>query len=78
MNTKEIGILGDMANNRVTNVRTLASRIASFGSGFSVREFLDALALAAGKLIKAAYRGPGLEIATRRFVETLVHAVQKD
>lgn len=70
-------ILDDVANNRVANVRTIASRVAAFGAGYSVREFLDALALAAGKLIKACYRGPGVEIAVRHFVETLVIAVQK-
>lgn len=64
-------MLEDAKNNRVTNVKTMASRIGQFGLGYSIREFLDALALSAGSLIRQAYRGPGVEIAVKRFVEAL-------
>lgn len=66
----------DIANNRVANVKIVARRIAAFGEGFSIREFLDALALAAGSLINAAHRGPGVEVATNRFIEALRRATK--
>lgn len=72
------GILEDVSRNRVSNVKTIASKVAAFGEGFSIREFLDALALAAGSLIKAVYRGPGVEIATNRFIEALRRAANKE
>lgn len=70
-------ILDDVANNRVANVRALAARVVKLAEGLSVRELLDALALAAGSLIRAVYRGPGIEIATKSFIEALIRAVQK-
>lgn len=69
-----MSLLGDRENNRVTNVRTIAARIAAFGQGYNVRELLDAVALVGGSLIKQCYRGPGIEIATNRFVEALRRA----
>lgn len=66
-----------MPEDRVANVRTIAARIATTAQGLSVREFLDASALAAGKLIKALYRGPGVEIAIKRYSEALQRAVKE-
>lgn len=66
----------DRQNNRVANVKSMAARIAAFGVGFSIREFLDALALCAGSIIKAAHRGPGIEVAVSRFNEALRRAMQ--
>lgn len=68
-------ILLDQANTRVSNVRSIAGRIAKTAEGLSVREFLDACALAAGTLIKAFYRGPARSIAVERFIEALRRAV---
>lgn len=67
----------DRASNRVANVKTMAARIAAFGEGYSVREFMDALALASGSMITAAYRGPGREVALSRFLDELQRAVTK-
>jgi hypothetical protein len=67
----------DVIKGRADNVKTVAARVAAFGQGYSIREFLDALALAAGTLIRACYRGPGLEIATKSFIEVLIKTVQK-
>jgi len=66
-----MSLLLDASNNRVANVKKMAARIAAFGEGFSIREFLDALALASGSLIKAVYRGPAVEVATNRFIDAL-------
>lgn len=66
-----MSLLLDSNNNRVANVKNMAARVAKFGEGFSIREFLDALALTAGSLIKAVYRGPGVEAATNRFIDAL-------
>lgn len=62
--------------NRADNVKTIAKRIVEFGQGYSIRELLDALALTSGSLIKAVYRGPGIEVATNRFIEALRRAMQ--
>lgn len=70
-------MLDDIAKGRADNVKTVAARLAQFGVGYSVREFLDALALAAGTLIRACYRGPGVEIATKSFIDALIRTVQK-
>lgn len=70
-------ILDDALNNRVVNVRTIAARVAKFGEGISVREFLDALAITAGTLIRACHRGPGVEIATKRFIDVVIRTVLK-
>jgi hypothetical protein len=40
------------SNDRVENVKTIAARIAKQAEGMSVREFLDACALAGGTLIR--------------------------
>lgn len=69
-------MLDDKANNRVNNVKSIAKRVVVFGEGFSIREFLDALALASGSLIRVAYRGPGIEIATKRFIDALYRATR--
>lgn len=61
---------------RVASVKTIAARVAQFGFGISIREFLDALALASGSLIKAAYRGPGQEVAVKRFFEAMIRSIQ--
>jgi hypothetical protein len=66
-----------MAEDRVANVKSIAARIAATAQGLSVREFLDASALAAGKLIRALYRGPGVEIAINRYSEALRRAVKE-
>jgi len=71
-----IGILDDQANNRVANVKSIAARVAKTAEGLSVREFLDACALAGGTMIKTFYRGPGREIAVLRFIEELRRAAQ--
>jgi hypothetical protein len=73
-----MSILDDVANNRVANVRTIAARLAKFGEGYSIREFLDALALCAGSLIRVAYRGNGVGVAVNRFVEELCRAAAKE
>ena len=67
-----------LPNDRVANVKTIAARIAKNGEGSSIREFLDASALAAGAMLRACYRGPGLEVAVRRYCDALMRAVQKD
>jgi hypothetical protein len=72
-----MSILEDMGNNRVANVKTMATRVAKFGEGFSVREFLDSLALASGSLIRAVYRGPAIEVALDSFIEELRRASHK-
>lgn len=71
-----MSLLLDTANSRVNNVKSMAARIAAFGEGFSIREFLDALALASGSLIKAVHRGPGVEVAINRFIEVLRRTTQ--
>lgn len=70
-----IGILEDQATTRVDNVKTIAARIAKTAEGLSVREFLDACALAAGSMIKAVHRGPGVQVAVGRHIEALHRAV---
>lgn len=67
----------DRSNGRVDNVKRMASNLAKFGEGFSVREFLDALALASGSLIKVVYRKSGQEVAIASFVEELRRAANK-
>jgi len=68
----------DRANNRVANVKTMAARIAAFGEGHSVREFMDALALASGSMLLAAYHpGRGREVALSRFLDELQRTVTK-
>ena len=62
---------------RVANVKTIAARLASQGEGLSVREFLDASALAAGVMIRILYRGPGVQVAVERYVDALGRAVSK-
>lgn len=62
---------------RTANVKTIAARIAKQGEGLSIREFLDASALAAGALIANIYRGPGVDVAVRRYCEALSRAIQK-
>jgi hypothetical protein len=64
-----------MAEDRAANVKSIAGRIAATATGLSIREFLDASALAAGTLMKAIYRGPGLQIAVNRYTEALRRAV---
>lgn len=61
---------------RIANVKTVAARVAAFGNGYSIREFLDALALAAGSLIRACYRGPAVEVAVISFIAALRRATQ--
>lgn len=68
----------DIRNNRVANVKAIATRVAQLGAGFSIREFLDALALAAGSIIRAVYRGPGVGVATEDFITALRNAVNKE
>lgn len=68
------GILEDKANGRIANVKTLAQRLASYGEGFSIREYLDALALASGSLINAAYRESGKDTAVKLFEDELHRA----
>lgn len=72
-----IEILGQQSSTRVSNVKSIAGRIAKTAEGLSVREFLDASALAAGTMIKAIYRGPGLQVATERYIEALRRVVSK-
>lgn len=72
-----LGILEDQSASRVSNVKTIAGRIAATAQGLSIREFLDASALAAGTLIRAIYRGPGVEIAINRYTEALRRAVKQ-
>lgn len=72
------GILRDIADNRVHNVKTMAANIAKFGEGKSVREFLDALALASGSMICAAYKGPGVEQATSNYLDALRRALNNN
>ena len=62
---------------RVANVKSIAARIAKQGEGLSIREYLDASALAAGTMMRILYRGPGLEVAINRYYEALLRAVQK-
>jgi hypothetical protein len=64
-----------MAEDRVANVKSIAGRIAATATGLSIREFLDASALAAGTLMRTLYRGPGLQIAVNRYTEALRRAV---
>jgi hypothetical protein len=66
-----------MAEDRVANVKQIAARIAGLAEGLSVREFLDASALAAGAMIRSIYRGPGVEIATDRYRDALQRAINK-
>lgn len=66
-----------MAEDRAANVKAIAARIAKQAEGLSVREFLDASALAAGTLIGAIYKGPGVAIATQRYTEAFRRAVDK-
>lgn len=66
-----------LADDRVANVKTMAARIAAYGADHSIREFLDASALAAGSLIRSIYRGPGIEIAMERYIDALRRAVRK-
>lgn len=65
-----------MAEDRVSSVKSIAGRIAKTAEGLSVREFLDASALAAGTLMKTFYRGPGLAVAIERYADALRRAVQ--
>lgn len=62
---------------RVANVKTAAVRIARYGEGLSVREFLDACALASGALIRAVYRGRGVNVAVERYCDALRRAVRQ-
>lgn len=66
-----------MAEDRAANVKSIAGRIAATAAGLSVREFLDASALAAGTLMRAIYRGPGLQIAVNRYTDALRRAVNQ-
>jgi hypothetical protein len=70
-------LLESRANERVDNVKTIAQRIAKQGEGLSIREFLDASALAAGSLIRILYRGPGVRVAVERYMDALYRAVNK-
>lgn len=65
------------AEDRVANVKTIAARIAKQGEGQSVREFLDGCALASGAMIRALYRGPGVDIAVERYRDALLRAIHK-
>ena len=67
-------LLEDIANNRVSNVKTIAYRICQFAEGHPTVELLDALALAGGTLIKAFYIGPGVDEAMKRFAEQFINA----
>lgn len=62
---------------RTANVKTIAARIATQAEGLSVREFLDACALAGGALIRNIYRGPGVTIAAERFRDAFDRALTK-
>jgi hypothetical protein len=66
-----------MGEDRAANVKTIAARIAAQAEGLSVREFLDACALASATLIRAIYRGPGVAIATERYNEAFHRALNK-
>jgi hypothetical protein len=71
-------LLIDRQNSRVANVKDMATRVAKLGQGLSIREFLDALALAAGSIIRAVYRGPGVTVATESFITAFRKAVNKE
>jgi len=62
---------------RAANVKTIAARIAAQAEGLSVREFLDACALAAATLIRNIYRGPAIEIAAHRHRQAFDRALNK-
>jgi hypothetical protein len=66
------------ADDRTANVRTIAARIAKQAEGLSVREFLDACALASGTLIRVFYRGRGVDVAIERHNEALRRSVRKE
>ena len=68
----------DTEQARVDNVKALAARIAKLAEGMSVREFLDACALAAGTLVRGVYRGPGITIAGQRFADAFTRAINKN
>ena len=67
-----------IANERVASVKSLATRIAKQGEGLSIREFLDGCALASGTLIKAIYRGPGVNVAIEKYCEILRRSAQQE
>jgi len=69
-------LLNDRAR-RVDNVKSIASRIAGQAEGLSVREFLDASALAAGTMIRILYRGDGIQNALNNYCDALHRAVNK-
>jgi hypothetical protein len=67
----------DNEANHKDNVRAIAERIASCGTGYKIVELMDAIAVAAGTLVNAFYAGPGIEMAAKRFVETFVDTVMR-
>jgi hypothetical protein len=71
------GILDDQKNARVDNTKTLAARIAALAVGYSIREFLDALALTSGALIRNCFRGHGVDIATSNYLDALKRSLEK-
>lgn len=71
-------LVADNRARRVENVKTIAVRIAKQAEGMSVREFLDACALASGSMIREVYRGNGVAIALQNYGDALVRAVNKD
>jgi hypothetical protein len=68
----------DVERARVERVKALAARITRLAEGTSVREFLDACALAAGALICNFYRGHGVKDAGQRFADAFTRAVNKN
>jgi hypothetical protein len=66
-----------MAEDRVANVKAIAARIAKQAEGLSVREFLDACALAGGTMIRSIYRGAGVGMAAQRYEDAFRRAVNK-
>lgn len=62
---------------RATNVKEIAARIAKCAEGLSVREFLDACALASASMIRVIYRGPAVNVAAHRFGDAFQRALSK-
>jgi hypothetical protein len=73
-----MSLIEDRNNNRVANVKTLAARLAKLGEGETVREFLDALALASGSMLKAAYPvSRGRDVAVSNYLAALQRSLEK-
>jgi hypothetical protein len=73
-----MSIIEDRDNNRVANVKKLAARLAKLGEGETVREFVDALALASGSMLRAAYPvGRGRDVAISNYLDALKRSLEK-